>query len=153
MQVKLNAPQGPGTWAPVRNFFELSLRPPTDSVFNVKFDPVLPKGDSMEMMITAAGRIKCRRCGATSKRSGLQCGAVAIRGKGQCRFHGGRSTGPKTIEGRARCAAAKTVHGRDTRQARKELSEGLARLAALEALGLSLGMFTGGRTRGPKPRG
>lgn len=107
----------------------------------------------MEMVITAAGRIKCRRCGATSKRSGLQCGAVAIRGKGWCRFHGGRSTGPKTTEGRARCAAAKTVHGRDTRKARKELSEGLARLAALEALGFSLGMFTGGRTRGPKPGG
>lgn len=105
------------------------------------------------MMITAAGRIKCRRCGAISKRSGLQCGAVAIRGKEKCRFHGGLSTGPKTNEGRARCAAAKTVHGRDTRQARKELSKGLARLAALEALGFSLGIFTGSRTRGPKPGG
>jgi hypothetical protein len=107
----------------------------------------------MEMVITAAGRIKCRRCGATSKRSGLQCGAVAIRGKGRCRFHGGRSTGPKTTEGRARCAAAKTVHGRDTRKARKELSEGLARLAALEALGFSLGMFTGLELVGRSPEG
>ena len=82
----------------------------------------------MEMMITAAGRIKCRRCGATSKRSGLQCGAVAIRGKGRCRSHGGRSTGPKSIEGRARRAEARTVHGRDTPKARNEIREVLVKI-------------------------
>ena len=30
---------------------------------------------------------------------------------GRCRMHGGASTGPKTAEGRARIAAARTVHG------------------------------------------
>ena len=30
---------------------------------------------------------------------------------GKCRMHGGASTGPKTPEGRARIAAARTIHG------------------------------------------
>ena len=30
---------------------------------------------------------------------------------GKCRMHGGASTGPKTAEGRARIAAARTIHG------------------------------------------
>ena len=30
---------------------------------------------------------------------------------GKCRMHGGASTGPKTKEGRARIAAARTIHG------------------------------------------
>ncbi|MDA0630613.1 MAG: HGGxSTG domain-containing protein, partial [Proteobacteria bacterium] len=42
-----------------------------------------------------------------SKRTRKQCGAPAMRGKRVCRFHGGLSTGPKSAEGRARCAAAK----------------------------------------------
>jgi hypothetical protein len=30
---------------------------------------------------------------------------------GRCRLHGGLSTGPRTAEGRARCAAARRTHG------------------------------------------
>jgi len=30
---------------------------------------------------------------------------------GRCRMHGGLSTGPRTVEGRARCAAARRIHG------------------------------------------
>jgi len=30
---------------------------------------------------------------------------------GRCRMHGGLSTGPRTAEGRARCAAARRTHG------------------------------------------
>jgi len=36
-------------------------------------------------------------------------------GKFVCRFHGGLSTGPKTELGRQICAAAKTIHGDDSR--------------------------------------
>jgi hypothetical protein len=38
-----------------------------------------------------------------------------MKGKTKCRFHGGLSTGPKTELGRQICAAAKTVHGKDSR--------------------------------------
>lgn len=53
-----------------------------------------------------------------SKRSQRQCGSVAMRGKQVCRIHGGKSTGPKTVAGKRRCAAARTVYGTDTRQMR-----------------------------------
>ena len=66
-------------------------------------------------MITLGGRVKCTQCNAQSKRTKQQCKAPAIKGKTKCRFHGGRSTGPKTADGRARIAAANTVHGRETR--------------------------------------
>jgi hypothetical protein len=45
---------------------------------------------------TAGGRIKCPRCQATSKRTKLQCDRPALKGKGICNFHGGKSIDPKT---------------------------------------------------------
>ena len=59
------------------------------------------------------GCVRCKQCKAKSKRTKQQCRAPAMKGKEVCRTHGGLSTGPKTKEGRARCAAAKTVHGRE----------------------------------------
>ena len=97
---------------------------------------------------TAGGRIRCLRCRARSKRTGNQCAAPAMTGKFVCATHGGRSTGPRTPEGRARCAAAKTIHGHDTRQARRELSEGLTHIAALAGLARALGMIDGPRSPG-----
>jgi len=70
-------------------------------------------------LTTAGGRIKCLRCNAMSKRTKLQCGGPAVKGKTKCRFHGGLSTGPKTELGRQICAAAKTVHGKDSRADRQ----------------------------------
>ena len=46
-----------------------------------------------------------------------------MRGKDKCRVHGGLSRGPITADGRARCAAAKTVHGRETRAKREQASK------------------------------
>jgi hypothetical protein len=74
-----------------------------------------------------------------------------MRGKAVCRTHGGRSTGPKTEAGRQRCAQAKTIHGRETREARSERSLASARLAVLEQAGHELGFMGGTRTRGIKP--
>lgn len=42
-------------------------------------------------------------CGAKT-RAGAPCKARAVPGKRRCRQHGGRSTGPRTPEGRARIA-------------------------------------------------
>jgi hypothetical protein len=98
---------------------------------------------TVQYLETAGGRIRCLRCRAKSKRTGNQCGAPAMTGKFVCSTHGGLSTGPKTAAGRARCAAARTVHGHDTRQARRELSEGLTHLRALEDLARLIGMIEG----------
>lgn len=100
---------------------------------------------------TAGGRITCLQCNAKSKRTGNQCRAPAATGKTKCRFHGGASTGPKTEQGRRRCAEAKTIHGNETTVKRLELSEARARLALLEMLGHTLGFMHGTRTRGRKP--
>jgi len=74
-----------------------------------------------------------------------------MKGKRVCRTHGGASTGPKTSEGRQRCAEAKTIHGNETRKARTERSLASARLAVLEGFGHKLGFMNGTRTRGRKP--
>jgi hypothetical protein len=94
-------------------------------------------------MSTAGGRIVCKQCQATSRRSKLQCRAPAMQGKNVCRTHGGLSTGPKTPEGRNRCAVSKTIHGNDTRARRTQNAVASATLNYLRDLGNLLGMFTG----------
>ena len=101
--------------------------------------------------VMAGGHITCNQCQAMSKRSRQRCKAPALKGKRVCKTHGGRSTGQKTEAGRQRCAEAKTIHGRERREVRTERSLGSARLAVLEAVGFSIGLMSGGRTRGVKP--
>ena len=75
---------------------------------------------------TLGGRVTCTQCNALSKRTRQRCQAPAIKGKTKCRFHGGKSTGARTEEGRARIAVAHTVHGRETRAIQAERSAKLA---------------------------
>jgi len=49
------------------------------------------------------------RCGARTRAGG--CCRQPAMANGRCRMHGGLSTGPRTAEGRARCAAARRTHG------------------------------------------
>ena len=49
------------------------------------------------------------RCGARTRAGGC-CRQPAMK-NGRCRMHGGLSTGPRTAEGRARCATARRIHG------------------------------------------
>ena len=77
------------------------------------------------------GRISAPRCQALSKRSKKQCGKAALAGKRVCMFHGGKSTGPVTVDGRERCAIAKTVHGYETRAAREYRAKKFRELKAL----------------------
>ena len=107
-----------------------------------------------EPFITLAnGRIRCARCQAVSKLAKRQCLCPAVKGKRVCRIHGGKSTGPRTEEGRKRCAAAKTIHGWDTRQIRAETRKKMAELNELEGLARLAGMISGPRRRGRKPNG
>ena len=91
-----------------------------------------------KLLSTAGGKITCLRCNAMSKRTRLQCGAPAIHGKSKCKTHGGRSTGPRTAEGLARCAQAKTIHGHETREKRERSKVVMAQIRMYAAiLGLS----------------
>ena len=111
---------------------------------------MMPTTNLEQTLITLGGRVSCQRCQAKSKRTKQQCRAPAAKGKIKCRFHGGASTGPKTEAGRQRCAEAKTIHGRETRSARRARSEKIAELQMLEQTGRILGFITGPKTRGPK---
>ena len=82
------------------------------------------------------------RCQAKSKRSGVQCRKAAMRGKKVCRTHGGASTGPRTPEGRQRCAEAKTVHGRETRAIRSKRDAKLRELREIERIMKAAGLIT-----------
>jgi hypothetical protein len=54
-------------------------------------------------LLTAGGKIKCLRCTALSIRTGVKCDRPAVKSSKtqKCQYHGGRSTGPKTVEGKA----------------------------------------------------
>ena len=51
-------------------------------------------------------------CGART-RKGQPCRNMSEPGRSRCKFHGGRSTGPRTAEGRARIAAAQRRRWRE----------------------------------------
>ena len=106
-------------------------------------------------LITAGGKITCLRCTAQSKRTKLQCGRPALKASKthKCQFHGGKSTGPKTVEGKSRISKVHLVHGRETLQMRVERQAMSVRLRHLEDIMHVLNMTTGGRSRGAKPIG
>ncbi len=102
-------------------------------------------------LTTAGGRILCTQCQALAKGTRQQCRRPATSGKRVCKLHGGVSTGPRTEEGRQRCAEARLVHGQETTSARRQRSLASARLAVLEWTGHTMGFMEGTRTRGRKP--
>ena len=87
-----------------------------------------------------------------SKRSGEQCKKPALRGKAVCEFHGGRSTGPKTAEGKTRQRAAVLKAGDYTKVAMEDRARSVRVLAGLEDALYVLNMATMPRTRGRKPK-
>ena len=89
------------------------------------------------ILITAGGKIKCRRCKARSSRTKLQCSKPALKGKAVCGHHGGYSTGPRTKEGKDRIRAAHWKNGSETLEARAERKK---KFAELNELAISLGI-------------
>jgi hypothetical protein len=111
--------------------------------------------DLDKYLLTASGRICCLRCTAKSTRTKLQCGRPALKASKtqKCQFHGGRSTGPKTEQGRSRIAQANLKHGQDTRASIHKSSQVKAKLRQLEDIMYLYGMTTAPKTRGRKPLG
>lgn len=69
-----------------------------------------------QYLVLAGGCIRCHRCQAKSKRTGLQCSTPAMAGKSVCARHGGKSTGPKTEAGRRDAPGRYYNHGKNPRQ-------------------------------------
>jgi hypothetical protein len=100
---------------------------------------------------TANGKIICPRCSAMSKRTRLQCGAPAEKGKRVCRFHGARSTGPISPEGKASSAKANFKTGEYSRASLDKAAKEKALIRVLEDATHILGMTDAPRTVGRKP--
>ena len=101
--------------------------------------------------IEPSNKTECNRCAAVFKATGQRCTATTLVGRKTCLRHGGASTGPRTVEGKRKCAAARTVHGHDTIAMRQERSLSSARLAVLESIGFAIGLLKGTKTRGRRP--
>jgi len=91
---------------------------------------------------------KTQRCSAKCKARGAQCFNPAAFGMAVCRYHGARR--PETIRRGANHPQCR--HGRETLEAKAERSRRLAELRELEALSFALGLASGGRWRGRKPK-
>ncbi len=108
------------------------------------------------MLITAGGRIKCRRCTAKSSHTKEQCKRPAskLSKTSKCSRHGGLSTGPKTKEGKDRISAAHLKLGKETLEAKAERSAKSVMFKYLLDLGNHVGLFyTQLKTRGRPPSG
>jgi hypothetical protein len=109
--------------------------------------------NNKKLLLTAGGKIVCHQCQATSKRTKLQCGRPASRGKAVCNFHGGKSTGPKTPDGKERSRQANFKFGEYTQHSMRQDNRALLNLTYMEDLMHLLKMTSADRTRGPKPLG
>ena len=108
------------------------------------------------MLITAGGRIKCRRCTAKSSHTKEQCKRPAskVSKTSKCSRHGGLSTGPKTKEGKDRIRATHLKLGKETLEARAERSAKSVMFKYLLDLGNHVGLFYKQlKTRGRPPSG
>jgi hypothetical protein len=77
------------------------------------------------------------RCGANRKYDGRPCEGPAMP-NGRCRMHGGKSTGPKTLEGAERARRAVLRHGFYAAAAEAE-----RRIARSALIGLRAALFVG----------
>ena len=73
-----------------------------------------------------------RRCGAWAKRSGRPCKMKPLPGRARCKYHGGMSTGPKSLAGKIKALSSLKQY-----KARPDLLE--ARIAKLRAESLNAG--------------
>ena len=109
-----------------------------------------------ELFVTlAGGRIRCLRCTAQSSRTKMQCGKPAMKSSRsqKCTHHGGRSTGPRTAEGKQRLLEAHLVHGECSKAARASYAKDSAALSMLEDSLHVLGMTDAKRRQGRKASG
>ena len=108
------------------------------------------------MLITAGGRIKCRRCTAKSSHTKEQCKRPAskLSKTSKCSRHGGLSTGPKTKAGKGRIRAAHLKHGGETLEAKAERNKKSVMFRYLTDIGNYVELFYKQlKTRGRTPSG
>lgn len=103
-------------------------------------------------LVTAAGRIRCKRCTAQSTRTKLQCGKPALKESRtqKCQNHSGRPHSEAILK---RISEANTLHGEATKAAKQQHTDDSVLIHELEDALYVLKMAEGPRTRGRKPAG
>jgi len=124
----LSEPQ-PLTRAEIRRRIQAAPPTPKQRRPLIRYEP---------MLVTAGGKILCRRCAGRSRRTGLQCGAPAEAHSKKCRFHGSRATGPVTLAGLERCAMAKWKGKGESRRERVQAQKASQTIRLLKELWLLL---------------
>ena len=122
-----------GSSDPVPDVVAPSTMPPPSPEFA---QPASPRRGRLRHGNPSGDFAAAPRCGART-RDGVACRQPAM-ANGRCRFHGGRSTGPRTAAGRAASARAHLRHGADTRELvalRSAAAASSARLAWLAVAG------------------
>ena len=74
-----------------------------------------------------------------------------MKGKTVCRMHGGKSTGPKTLEGLLRSSLSRITHGTQTLKVRLAHKKAMIAIRALEERALTHGIPWGPKIPGRKP--
>ena len=106
-----------------------------------------------KVLLTAGGKIACRRCKASSVRTKEQCGRPALQGKEYCQFHGGRCDKRNLTEAsKQRLRTLNLKDGAYTLESRMASSQFRLKLRYIECVGHHLGMIKE-KTRGRKPKG
>ncbi len=107
------------------------------------------------ILITAGGKIKCKRCLGVSRRTKMQCKLPALKQskKQKCKSHGGAATGANTKAGIEKLSKTRLAHGNETKQKRLQRSKQSLRLQLLEDSLHLLKMTTARRSRGRKALG
>ena len=115
----------------------------------------IDKSEYEPFVTLAGGRIRCLRCMAQSPRTKQQCGKPAMKSSRtqKCTHHGGRSTGPKTTEGKQRLREAHLVHGKYTKVTRANYAKDSANISMLEDSLHVLGLIDAKRRQGRKASG
>ena len=103
-------------------------------------------------LLTAGGRIRCKRCQARSSQKKQQCGKPALKTstKQLCNTHGGR---PHTAETLQRISQANTIHGEFSKISKEQYRKDAIFIRQLEACMGLLEMGKGPKIRGRKPAG
>ena len=73
--------------------------------------------DTTGYLFTMTNRNPFKALCRAKTRSGKPCQRIGNPKNGRCHLHGGKSTGPRTAEGRARIAAAQFKHGNRSKAA------------------------------------
>lgn len=94
-------------------------------------------------MVTAGGKIRCRRCVGFSSKNQRQCKHPALKTSKQsrCKWHGGASTGPRTKEGIERIREVHWKHGEFSKETIRITSENDAMFRYLTDIGNHINLF------------